>query len=918
MRSKMITVIFACVMVIVPAAETQAQQDIREFRTDEGVLDMQAVRASGLQGSIDLNGLNVVLDPETGRPLIRDSYPGAPSEHPDDIYWEEGPGVRGVDSHVNAMAIYNGLLVIGGHFKVAGAVIANGIAAWDGASWSAVGTGFTGDETDPNVEIFSLAVYDGRLIAGGRFKTAGGEPAEHIAAWDGSSWSPMGSGADHYIVEALMVYDGKLVAGGWFTAMDGIPAGFIAAWDGAAWDTLGSGMNGYVYTLATYDNRLIAGGSFSTAGDLPANNIAAWDGSSWSSFGSGTDDDIHALTIFGSDLIAGGYFHSAGGIPSERIASWNGASWNSIGTGLEYRVKALAVYDGKLIAGGEIGDINISAWNGSVWEPLGSEPPRYVESLIIYDGLLVAGGELISADGVQLKNIGSWDGAAWAPLGNGTDGVIKAMVVYNDLLIAGGSFCTIDGIPANRIAAYDGSTWTPLGDGMNADVNALTVHFGRLIAGGDFTTAGGAPVNYTAAWDGAYWAPLGSGNLPVKALAVYDNKIIAGTEAFWPGIQCRITAWDYVTWTTLGYLIEDSSSQASIDALTVYDGRLIAAGTFDHIEGVDAHSIAAWDGATWAPLDKGFQYLFSLYVYDEKLIVGGFWGTLYSWDGTTWTNLWWWEDGWFDSFYSLAEYDGRLIASGQITPALGALGNYITAWDGSTWSPLGSGLNFQANALCPYDGRLMAGGGFTIAGNKVSAYFACWNEEATTDVLITGFHADPVDNGITLTWSLGADERIDGFRIYRSQNGYTEEHLLNEELIDPGERRYLDETALPGESYRYTLAVLGIESGELRSFSVESERSPLALQLFQNHPNPFNPVTSIRYTVPNTSSVTLRIYSPSGQLIRTLVDDTVQAGVREEVWDGTNGSGVPVASGVYFCRLCAGKVTLSKKMLLLR
>jgi len=89
-------------------------------------------------------------------------------------------------------------------------------------------------------------------------------------------------------------------------------------------------------------------------------------------------------------------------------------------------------------------------------------------------------------------------------------------------------------------------------------------------------------------------------------------------------------------------------------------------------------------------------------------------------------------------------------------------------------------------------------------------------------------------------------------------------------------------------------------------------------QLFQNSPNPFNPTTTIRYTVPRASRVTLRIYTPAGQLVRTLVDATLSPGVKHATWDGTNNKGNPVASGVYVYRLQAGKESLSKKMTLLK
>jgi len=72
--------------------------------------------------------------------------------------------------------------------------------------WTSLGTGISDD-------VYSLTVYDNKLIAGGWFTTAGGVSVSHIAAWDGSSWTSLGSGVNDWI-EALTVYDNKLIAGG--------------------------------------------------------------------------------------------------------------------------------------------------------------------------------------------------------------------------------------------------------------------------------------------------------------------------------------------------------------------------------------------------------------------------------------------------------------------------------------------------------------------------------------------------------------------------------------------------------------------------------------------------------------------------------------------------------------------------------
>ncbi|MBP2681230.1 MAG: Por secretion system C-terminal sorting protein, partial [Candidatus Krumholzibacteriota bacterium] len=86
------------------------------------------------------------------------------------------------------------------------------------------------------------------------------------------------------------------------------------------------------------------------------------------------------------------------------------------------------------------------------------------------------------------------------------------------------------------------------------------------------------------------------------------------------------------------------------------------------------------------------------------------------------------------------------------------------------------------------------------------------------------------------------------------------------------------------------------------------------------YPNPFNPTTTIRYSIASPGRVTLNIYNASGQLVRTLVDEdqTPAQGGFSKVWDGMNSQGNRVASGVYFYRLTAGDFSQTKKMVLLK
>jgi hypothetical protein len=350
--------------------------------------------------------------------------------------WLFGPGqgVPGTDGIVCAMATWDPdgpgpqpeLLVIGGDFAMAGNVSASSIAQWNGTSWQSLGTGVGG----PYPYVIAVAVYNSDLIAGGVFATAGGVSANSIARWDGTSWHTLGagvsSGSTYTTVYALAVYNGELIAGGDFATAGGVSANHIARWDGTSWHPLGTWTSGWVQALAIYNGELIAGGSFTPPGGNPENGIARWDGTSWQALGMGIayssfDVGVRALTVYNGELIAGGYFSAAGGVTVNGIARWDGTSWQALGTGMGgFRPSAFAlnVYDGDLIAGGRFtsaGDISanyIALWDGANWHPMGagmsgSTYPS-VYAMAAYNNDLIAGGGFTVADGNPANYIARW------------------------------------------------------------------------------------------------------------------------------------------------------------------------------------------------------------------------------------------------------------------------------------------------------------------------------------------------------------------------------------------------------------------------------------------------------------------------------------------------------------------------------
>jgi hypothetical protein len=104
-----------------------------------------------------------------------------------------------------------------------------------------------------------------------------------------------------------------------------------------------------------------------------------------------------------------------------------------------------------------------------------------------------------------------------------------------------------------------------------------------------------------------------------------------------------------------------------------------------------------------------------------------------------------------------------------------------------------------------------------------------------------------------------------------------------------------------------------------RPVSVGSDRNlPTQFVLEQNYPNPFNPTTTIRYHIPQSGRLSLKIFDMLGREVRTLVDGNIEAGSYQASWDGKNESGYDVPSGIYFYQLSTNGGWQTRKMTLVK
>jgi hypothetical protein len=360
------------------------------------------------------------------------------------------PGFTG--SYVAAFAGFDdgtgSSLYATGSFSAAGVPGSSLIARWDGGAWNAVGGGLQNQFSN------TLAVFGNQLIVGGYFDSAGGVAGtEKLAAWDGNAWHSMNAQSSSFLnsIWDLQVHDDgsgeALYIGGNYLDLSGNPAlDHIARWDGTTYSPVGGTIGGavplIVLDLLSADigngSRLFAAGRFLTFGGVAALNIAQWDGTNWAPVGGGLSRTSGLAQVFhmvawddgnGMALYAGGSFNRADGTTVvSNIAKWDGTAWSAMGDGFDAGVQELIVFDdgtgealyamGNFTLSGTASIDHVAKWNGSDWEAVGLGANDSVFGGIVYDAgegqALIMGGSFTQAGGLSSNRVVSILAAACA------------------------------------------------------------------------------------------------------------------------------------------------------------------------------------------------------------------------------------------------------------------------------------------------------------------------------------------------------------------------------------------------------------------------------------------------------------------------------------------------------------------------
>jgi hypothetical protein len=208
-------------------------------------------------------------------------------------------------------------------------------------------------------------------------------------------------------------------------------------------------------------------------------------------------------------------------------------------------------------------------------------------------------------------------------------------------------------------------------------------------------------------------------------------------------------------------------------------------------------------------------------------------------------------------------------------------------------------------------------------------------EDSSLPVGLSSFTVINTESGNMINWLTSSEVENLGFNIYRAEadeeNSRPDEQefiKINEMLIpgagnssDANHYQYIDHLVIPQRTYWYFLEDVAYD-GQINRYdmiSVQTDRMHVrAYHLFQNYPNPFNSQTRISFSLQENGPVQIIIYTITGQEIRILIDDDLQAGTHTIVWDGKDRKGITVGSGLYYYRLVAKDQTRSRKMLLIK
>ncbi len=223
---------------------------------------------------------------------------------------------------------------------------------------------------------------------------------------------------------------------------------------------------------------------------------------------------------------------------------------------------------------------------------------------------------------------------------------------------------------------------------------------------------------------------------------------------------------------------------------------------------------------------------------------------------------------------------------------------------------------------------------FSLTGFVESSVFAISDE--TLPVSLSSFMAIPnvSNDAIAINWTTQSESNLVGYHIYRSESENLDAaENINSDIIFANNTNltnnysYHDSEIESEKTYYYWIKSVGYSCNEFfgpvqvtvqENHDVEDFTIPQFTSLESIYPNPFNPSTSIKFYLAESSNVKLEIYNIKGQLINILTDETYAEGFHNVVWNGKNMNGKDCSSGIYLIRMNSSLKNQVKKAILVK
>jgi len=312
----------------------------------------------------------------------------------------------------------------------------------------------------------------------------------------------------------------------------------------------------------------------------------------------------------------------------------------------------------------------------------------------------------------------------------------------------------------------------------------------------------------------------------------------------------------------------------------------------------EAHGVAV-DGDGFIYATDAANHLVNKYASDGTLVMS--WGGYGTGNGQLW-------------------YPSGIIVDGSAIVYVSELGNhrvqmfttggaYIDKWgsqgagNGQFDGPQGLALHLNG-AIYVSDSR----------NDRIQVF-----GEFAVPVNMEFFTVERLQEKAILRWRIN-DNRTDDLRfdVYRQAEGGRMVRISDFPISDQSGYEYVDRDAPATRTDYWVEEIDGDGNRYMHGPSSLAAASHSSFTLGPNHPNPFNPSTTIHFVLPEAGQTRLAIYDARGKLVRGLADESMAAGPHEMFWDGRNQAGEHVGTGVYFARLVQSDRQRTHKLLLLK